>query len=137
MYCVRVSTVGCAQQSACDERTCLNPFMFDDYSTVTSHSSAHVYLFKAVCVCSLYLVLGSPGTHPVEEVGAAHRSNLADVVHETQVSLRGAVHLAHLNVSKATLELSPHVLPQSVPDSHPYLVNLIPRCLTGVGEGDN
>lgn len=66
-----------------------------------------------------------PSTHPVEEVGAAHSSNLADVVHETQVSLSGAVHLEHFNVSKTNVELPPDVLPQPIPDSHPHLVNFV------------
>ena len=70
-----------------------------------------------------------PITHPVEEVGPAHSSNLADMVHETQVSLSGAIHLAHFNISKATLELPPDVRPQAVPNSHPHLVNFIDLCL--------
>lgn len=52
-----------------------------------------------------------PGTHPVEEVRATHSANLANVVHETQVSFSGAVHLAHFNVSIVTLELPPDILP--------------------------
>ncbi len=73
-------------------------------------------------------------THPVEEVGAAHSSNLADVVHETQVSLGGAVHLAHFNVSKTNVEFPPDVLTQPIPDSHPHLVNFIQLSLME-GEG--
>ena len=68
-------------------------------------------------------------THPVEEVGAAHSSNLANVVHETQVPLCGAVHFTHFNVPKAILELPPYILSQPVPNSHSYLVNLIHFCL--------
>lgn len=79
----------------------------------------------ASCLQLLLLVLSSPGTHPVKEVGAAHGSSFADVVHEAQVSLGGAVHLAQFDVSKATLELPPDVLPQPVPDSHPHLVNFV------------
>ena len=68
-------------------------------------------------------------THPVDKVRAAHSSNLANVVHENQVSLGGAVHLAHFNVSEAIQELPPDVLPQPIPYANPHLVNFIHLCL--------
>lgn len=72
-------------------------------------------------------------THPVNEVGATHSSDSANVVHEAHVALGGAVHLAHLDVSKAIEEPPPDVRPQPVPDSHPHLVNFIYVSLTGGG----
>lgn len=72
-------------------------------------------------------------THPVEEVGATHHSDPADVVHEAEVSLSGAIHLTHLYVPKAAEELPPDVLTQAVPYTHPNLVGLIQFCLTEEG----
>lgn len=70
-------------------------------------------------------------THLVDKIGAAHSSYLANVVHETQVSLSGAVHLTHSDVSKAALELLPNIRPQPIPDAHLHLVNSVQLALDG------
>lgn len=70
-------------------------------------------------------------TYLVDKIRAAHSSDLANVVHETQVSLSGAVHLTHSDVSKAALELLPNIRPQPIPDAHPHLVNSVQLALDG------
>ena len=71
--------------------------------------------------------------HLVEEVGAAHSADLADVVHETQVALCGAVELAHSDLAETSVELPPHVLPEPVSHTHVHLVLLLPLGLMGNG----
>lgn len=56
-------------------------------------------------------VQGPPNTHFINEIGAAHGSNFSNMIHEAQVPLGGAVHFTHFDVSKASVELLPDVLP--------------------------
>lgn len=55
------------------------------------------------------------------------------MVHEAQVSFRGAVDLAHFNTPEAIMELPPDILSQAVPDTHPHLVEPLQLSLV---EGD-
>jgi len=52
------------------------------------------------------------------------------VVHEAQVSFSGAVDLTHADLPETSEELSPNVLPETVPNTHEHLVILLILCLT-------
>lgn len=69
-------------------------------------------------------------SHLEESVGAAHRPDFAEVVHEAEVPLSGAVHLAHSDVAKATVKLPPHIRPEPVSDPHTNLVNFVQLVLS-------
>lgn len=89
-----------------------------------------------MCNCStvvLNITSKLSSTHLVDEVGPAHSSYFANVVHETEVSFRGAIDLAHFNVPETILELPPDILSQPIPDTHPHLVDLLQLSLV---EGD-
>lgn len=81
--------------------------------------------------CALSSVLLS---HLVESIGAADRPDFADVVHEAEVPLSGAVHLAHSDVPKATVKLPPDIRPEPVSDPHTDLVNFVQFVLSGETE---
>lgn len=68
-------------------------------------------------------------TNLVKEIWAADSSDLANVVHEAQVSFSGAVDLTHADLPKAPEELSPYVLPEAIPDAHAHPVILLITCL--------
>lgn len=70
-------------------------------------------------------LLRGQGTHLVEEVGASNGADLADVVHEAEVALSGAIELTHADLAEAPVELPPNVLTQAVPDTHVHFVLLV------------
>lgn len=72
--------------------------------------------------CTLSSVWSS---HLVESVRAADGPDFADVVHEAEVPLSGAVHLAHSDLPKATVKLPPDIRPEPVSDPHTNLVNFV------------
>lgn len=82
----------------------------------------HPVHFQACPDCTLSSV--SP-SHLVESVRAADRPNFAHVVHEAEVPLSGAVHLAHSDVPKATVKFPPDIRPEPVSDPHTDLVNFV------------
>lgn len=68
-------------------------------------------------------------THLVEEVGATDCSNLADMIHEAEVPLGGAVQLTHADLSKTTVEFFPYVLAKAVSHTHVHFMILLILCL--------
>ena len=47
------------------------------------------------------------------------------MVHEAEVALGGAIELTHADLAEALVELTPHILPQAVPNTHVHFVLLV------------